>query len=370
MSLIWINTGELSGDMQAATLLQALRQHDPSLKAIGMGGEQLAEAGQTNLFDIHELSVMGFVEVFSALPRAWRLLRQIKQALKRHRPQAVVLVDAPEFNFRVAAIAARLGIPVYYFIPPKVWAWRQGRVRFLKKHIQKLLCILPFEEAFYSRQELNVTYVGNPLLDLIHKADVEDITPIEGRIGLMPGSRLNEVQTLMPLFAATAQKLARHHNRLSFHCICAPNISTQLLRNLWTSSVPLHIEPPKTRYKFLRSCQCVVAASGTAVLETALLGTPTVITYKVSPVTWFVGKWLVRVPWVGLPNLIAGREVFPELLQAKATPEHLANKVSQWLAEPALLAAVRREAAEVQRLCGEPGSADRAAQIILQDMNK
>lgn len=160
MKTIWINAGELSGDMQAAALLTALREREPELAAIGMGGPNLARAGQKNLFRVESLSVMGIMEVLTALPRALHMLSRIKKEMARLRPDAVVLVDAPEFNFRVAKIAHGLGIPVYYFIPPKIWAWRTGRVRFLQRYVKRLFCILPFEPAFYAKHGVQVDYIA------------------------------------------------------------------------------------------------------------------------------------------------------------------------------------------------------------------
>ena len=188
MKTIWINAGELSGDMQAAALLTALREREPELAAIGMGGPNLARAGQKNLFRVESLSVMGIMEVLTALPRALHMLSRIKKEMARLRPDAVVLVDAPEFNFRVAKIAHGLGIPVYYFIPPKIWAWRTGRVRFLQRYVKRLFCILPFEPAFYAKHGVQVDYIGNPLVDMVNWPELKKSKePIKGRIGLMPG---------------------------------------------------------------------------------------------------------------------------------------------------------------------------------------
>ena len=199
MKHIWINAGELSGDMQAAALLSALREREPDLRATGMGGPNLARAGQKNLFRVEALSVMGIAEVLTALPRALRMLARIKEELAALRPDAVVLVDAPEFNFRVAKTAHGLGIPVYYFIPPKIWAWRTGRVRFLHRHVRRLFCILPFEPDFYARYGVAVDYVGNPLVDMVQWPELETLSPVSGRIGLMPGSRRKEVEASCPV---------------------------------------------------------------------------------------------------------------------------------------------------------------------------
>lgn len=366
--LLWINTGELSGDMQAAALLRALRALAPDLEAVGMGGEYLEAAGQRNLLRVQDLSVMGIAEVLTALPRALRMLSAIREHLQRLRPSAVLLVDAPEFNFRVARIAHELGIPVFYFIPPKVWAWRTGRVRFLRQHVRKLYCILPFEPAFYAKHGLDVAYVGNPLVDMVNYPALHSIEPEPWKVGLMPGSRNKELEALLPLFGQTASDLLHRFPGLTFHCLRAPNIPEHKLRALWPSTVPMTVEEPEQRYAFMRTCRCLLAASGTATLETALAGVPTVVTYKVSALSALVGRWLVKVPYVSLPNLIMQQEVFPELLQERATPQRMGQALETLLTSESARAAMYAGMDGVRALCGNGGSAERAAACLLQDM--
>ena len=312
MKTIWINAGELSGDMQAAALLTALREREPELAAIGMGGPNLARAGQKNLFRVESLSVMGIMEVLTALPRALHMLSRIKKEMARLRPDAVVLVDAPEFNFRVAKIAHGLGIPVYYFIPPKIWAWRTGRVRFLQRYVKRLFCILPFAARILLQQGRDVT----------------------------------------------------------FHCLRAPNMPEEKLRALWPSDVPVAFDAPEDRYTAMRRCGCMLAASGTATLETALAGVPTVVSYRVAPFSALVGRLLIKVKWVSLTNLIMQKELFPELLQERATGEMMASQLAAWLDIPPQIEAVRAELAELRHRCGEPGSAARAAEKLLEALKE
>ena len=368
MPTIWINAGELSGDMQGAALLQALQALHPGLQSCGMGGPNLARAGQRNLLRVEELSVMGIAEVLTAVPRAMRLLGRIREELARQRPDAVVLVDAPEFNFRVARIAHALGIPVYYFIPPKVWAWRTGRVAFLKRYIRRMFCILPVDADFYARHGISVDYVGNPLVDMVDWPRLQQFSPIPGCIGLMPGSRRKEVENLLPAFGETARKLLRQGRDVTFCCLRAPNMSEKYLREFWPSDVPLSFTDPDRRYLTMRTCECILAASGTAVLETALAGIPTIVTYRVSPFSALVARLLVKIPWVSLPNLIMNREIFPELLQENAVPDRMAAQLALWLDDPERLAAVCSDLEELRRRCGEPGSAGRAARRLLEDM--
>lgn len=372
MKTLWINAGELSGDLQAGALLTALRElpEGKEVRSVGMGGDCLARAGQENLLRVEELSVMGIVEVFSSLPRVFRLLQRIKKEMARIRPDAVLLVDAPEFNFRVARIARKLGIPVFYFIPPKVWAWRTGRVKFLQKYVRRIFSILPFEVDFYHRYGMEVTYVGNPLVDLVDFPSLAGIAPIEERIGLMPGSRRKEVESLLPAFAGAAERLLARHPNLSFHCIRAPHFSEDYLRSLWPSNIPLAMAESENRYRFMRTCQCILAASGTATLETGLAGVPTLVAYKVSPLSYWIGKHVLNVSWISLANLILNREVFPEHIEKAAAPEPLAQRLEEWLSSPEKLSAIRQDLEELRRLCGEPGSARRAALALLGELKK
>jgi lipid-A-disaccharide synthase len=370
MKTLWISAGEISGDLQGGSLLSALREFAPEsqLRVVGMGGDNLARAGQQNLFRVEELSVMGITEVLCALPRILGLLRRIRREMERIRPDAVLLIDAPDFNFRIAKIASRLGIPVYYFIPPKVWAWRTGRVKFLREHVKRIFSILPFEVPFYEKHSTDVTYVGNPLVDLVDYDSIKHIQPEHHRIGLMPGSRRKEVESLLPAFAVCAQKLVQKYPDLKFHCIRSTNFTEEYLRSLWNCDVPLVMEDNADRYRFMRSCHCIMAASGTATLETGLAGVPTLVAYKVAPLSYWVGKNFLKVKWISLTNLILDRTCFPEHIQQEADPEPLYQRMDQWLSDPAHLEKMHRELAELRELCGQPGSAKRAAEALWKEL--
>lgn len=366
---LWISAGELSGDIQAAELLHALRLEcdgrNLPLEAVGMGGDRLEQAGQRNILSIEELSVMGVVEVLGILPRIPGILRRIRRAMEQEKPDAVLLVDAPEFNFRVAKIAGSLHIPVYYFIPPKVWAWRTGRIAFLKQHIRRILSILPFEVNFYRAHGMSVDYVGNPLVDLVDYEHIRHILPEEGRIGLMPGSRKKEVESLLPVFSAAADLLLREFPHLSFHCIRAPHFTEDYLRAFWQGEAPLHMAEPEGRYAFMRSCQCLMSASGTATLESGLAGVPTLVAYRLNPLSYAIGRRVVKVRWISLTNLILGREAFPEHIQGDASPAALAGRIRSWLKNPEYFARMAEDMRELRERCGSPGSARRAARALL-----
>lgn len=368
MKKIWINTGELSGDIQSAAFLTELRKIDPSIDIVGMGGEHLAKTGMRLLYRIEELSVMGIIEVLSVLPRIITLLRKIKKSLIEEKPDLIVLVDCPDFNFFIARMANKLNIPVVYFIPPKVWAWRTGRIKFLKKNIKKIYSILPFETVFYKKHHMDIQYVGNPLVSLVDYENISSIIPQDFHIGLMPGSRKKEVQTLLPEFAKTATLLKKQFPKITFSLIQAPHFTKEYLQSFWDSSVPINILHPENRYAFMRTCSCIVAASGTAVLETALAGVPTLVSYKVSPFSYFIGKNFVKVPWISLPNLIMNKEIFPEYIQENASPEKMYEMLSSWLAKPYLRDKIINDCIQLREECGDGQSAKRLAHALYHDL--
>jgi lipid-A-disaccharide synthase len=314
--------------------------------------------------------------VLGHLPRILSMLSEIKRAMVRERPRAVVVIDAPDFHFRVIKIARSLGIPVYYYISPKVWAWRRGRAEFIREHVRRLISILPFEVEFYRTFGMEIDYVGNPLVDLVDYPSLERIAPEFGHVGFLPGSRKSEITSLLPEFGGAARIMLRHMPHLRFSCVRAPNVDESLLRSLWPPDVPVAFEPPDNRWALMRRCEMLIAASGTVTLESAIVGTPTIAVYKVSPISYAVGWALLKIPYMSLANLILGREVFPELLQKDCDAVPLATRALAWLRPPvsdsgspdAPLALVRKELAEVRKRLGPPGAPDRAAAIILNDL--
>lgn len=371
-SKIWINTAEVSGDVHGAALCKELRERLPELTLIGMGGDELECAGLRNFFRIEEVSVMGFTEVLRHIPNILRLLKKIEAKLIEEKPDAIVVIDAPDFHFRLIKAARRLNIPVYYYISPKIWAWRQNRAKFIQRNVCKMISILPFEVEFYKKFGMDVDYVGNPLLDEINLPQLDKITPVAGQLGFMPGSRLREVTSLMPQFGICAKLLREKLPELDFCCAVAPGMDEKLLKDLWgQGDVPLRFYPSKDRYQMMRECELLLSASGTAVLESALIGTPTIITYKLSPLTFRLANMILDIKFAGLPNLIAGHEVFPELFQEKCDGSALARFAQNWLTpenKPEILGGIRQQLTELRKIIGEPGATGRAAELILQDL--
>lgn len=365
---LWISAGEASGDIHAASLLAALRGREPHLRALGMGGPALAAAGCDVRFPMRLISLVGLTEVLGGLPRILRLLGEVKRALKAERPRAVVLIDCPDFNFRVAKIAKKLGIPVYYYVSPQVWAWRSGRVEFLRRHTRKVLCILPFEQEFYARRGMDVEYVGHPLMDQMPLAELDAIAPEPDLLGLLPGSRRKEIRALLPEFVRAAQLLRQAVPGLKIALARAPGVDEEFLAQFLPLDLPVTIHGPEERYRLMRRSRALLAASGTVTLEAALIGTPTVVAYRLSALSFAIGKAVVQVKWASLANLIMGREVLPELLQNEATAELMAARLRPWLLGETALAEARAELAGLRARVGGPGAARRAAGIILDDL--
>jgi lipid-A-disaccharide synthase len=362
---IWINAGEASGDMHGALLCKALARLDPQARFTGMGGPALAEAGFKAEFSTSELSIMGFTEVFSRLPHIFGLLGRIKKMLLKRRPKAVILIDAPDFNFFVARMAHKLRIPVFYYISPQVWAWRTGRVKFLKKYMRRVLCILPFEKQFYAEHGMEVDFIGHPLLDQIPLPELDALPVRPQQVGMLPGSRRKEINSLLPEFVQAAKLLLERRPELCFTVAQAPGVDEETLRAHLPSEMPFTVAPPEDRYRLMRESTLLMAASGTATLEAALIGTPTIVTYKLSAMTYRLGRLIIDVPFISLPNLVMNEQVFPELIQEKANGQEIAAKAITWLDNETEAGQVRDRLSRLRNMMGAPGAPDRAAQIIL-----
>ncbi|ADW17729.1 lipid-A-disaccharide synthase [Desulfobulbus propionicus DSM 2032] len=375
---VMIVAGEASGDLHGANLVRAMREQRPELRFCGMGGRELHAAGVELLCDAAKLAVVGAFEVLSHLGDILAARRALIERMRDRRPGLLILIDYPDFNLLLARSAKKLGIPVFYYISPQVWAWRKGRVRTIKRLTDRMAVILPFEQSFYARYGVRVDFVGHPLMDAVHP----DLSPAQFRaahrieptrklVGLLPGSRRKEVAALLPDFLAAAELLARDHPQAyTFLIPLAPTIGRTLLDEhglaAWLGRYDYRVIS-EGRYAMMAACDAVVAASGTVLLELALLGVPTVATYRVSPRTYFLGRLLIRnLRFFSLVNLIGEREIIPELLQDAVTPGRIASELRNMLdndvARQSMLAGLR----EVRERLGGPGASRRAADIALQ----
>jgi lipid-A-disaccharide synthase len=371
-----IVAGEASGDMHGANLVRAMRQSAPYLRFCGMGGTELAQAGVELLCDAAKLAVVGAVEVLSHLGDILSARRALIERLRNHRPALLILIDYPDFNLLLARKAKQMGIPVFYYISPQVWAWRSGRVRTIKRLIDRVAVILPFEQAFYARHGMHVDFVGNPLMDSVRPGLSPDqfkaqhnIDPARPVIGLLPGSRRKEVAALLPDFLAAAGLIAASHPQAIFLVPQAPTVTRALLDEhglaTWQQQLDIRVITDD-RYSMMAACDAAVAASGTVILELAILGTPTVATYRTSPHTYWLGRLLIRnLRYFTLVNLIGERAILPELLQDAVTPERMAQEVTTLLNDRQARTEMLAGMAEVRQRLGGAGASDRAAAIAL-----
>ena len=373
---IMIVAGEASGDMHGANLVRAMHQLAPGLRFCGMGGSELARAGVELLCDAAKLAVVGAVEVLSHLGDILRARRSLIERLRSHRPALLILIDYPDFNLLLARKAKQLGIPVFYYISPQVWAWRSGRVKTIKRLTDRVAVILPFEQAYYARHGMQVDFVGHPLLDSVHPRLSPDqfkaqhnIDPKRPVVGLLPGSRRKEIASLLPDFLAAAGRIADNHPQTTFLLPQAPTVSRTLLEQhgltAWQQQLNIRVIN-EDRYSMMAACDAAVAASGTVILELALLGTPTVAAYRTSPHTYWLGRLLIRnLRFFTLVNLIGERAILPELLQDAVTPERMAQEVTTLLDNEQARAEMLAGMAEVRQRLGGEGASNRAAAIAL-----
>lgn len=347
-----------------------LRRRHPDWQFFGCGGEALRAAGCELLVDARELAVVGLFEVASHLPRIYGLYRRLRRALEERRPAALILVDFPDFNLRLARAAARRGVPVVYFISPQLWAWRGGRVKAIRRDVRRMICIFPFEPEFYARHGIEVDYVGHPLVERVRARTSEaEFRSRHGLgeaplIALLPGSRRREVAFHLPVLLAAARRL--HAERgARFVLPAASTLGKAVIGAMIPAEQRDYVQVVEGEtYDAVAHSRVAIVASGTATLETALLGTPQVVIYRLSTWTYRLGRRWVKTPHFAMVNLIAGRRLAPELIQEKLTEEAVVNWVLKYLDDPAAREAMRQGLQQVRARLGEPGAIGRAAQVI------
>jgi lipid-A-disaccharide synthase len=366
-----IIAGEASGDLHGAKLVEAMLARDPSLFFCGVGGRALQAAGVRILVEASDLAVVGITEVFSKIGSLLKGISRVKKLLKSLKPDLLIIIDFPDFNLHAAAIAKQQGIPVFYYISPQVWAWRKGRVKKIKRLVDHVGVILPFEEAFYREHDVPVTFVGHPLLDetFYSKRDKTGLDRhAEPLIGLLPGSRDKEVIRNLPAMLEAAARIRQRFPDIRFCVSHAPTVEKKLMNRImgkFRYGNEISVSTEHVRTIFERS-RLVIAVSGTVTLEAAISGTPTVIIYSVSPLSYWIGRALISVKHIGLINLIAGKEIVPELIQKDAAPEHIAECVIALLNKPEKLENMCADLLLAQERLGAPGASRRAAALAFE----
>lgn len=366
-----ISCGEPSGDLYAGALVAALRRREPGIEVFGLGGERVEAAGGELVADFHGLSVTGLTEALAVVPRSWRTLRLLAAAARARRPHALVVIDYPDFNFRLMRAIKVLGVPVIYYVSPQVWAWRASRVKTMKRFVDCVLPIFPFEEAIYRQHGMDVRFVGHPLIDLVAPAQSREqllrrLNLDAGRpiVALLPGSRTNELERLAPVLAASTSIVAARIPGVQFIVARAPHLADRLFEGFGISGVTLRIVEGRTD-DVLQAADVVMTASGTATVQAALHGKPMVVLYKLSPLTYRLGRRLALVDMYAMVNLIAGQGIVRELIQEDCTPEAAAAELIRMLEDDGYRARMIDRLAEVRRRLGGPGASERAADAVL-----
>ena len=371
MKKIMIIAGEASGDLHGAHLVRAMRALDPHLDFFGVGGNALRQAGVHLMVDNSQIAVVGISEAFLKFKIILSALRIVKKGLNRLRPALLILIDFPDFNLHVATVAKKLGIPILYYISPQVWAWRTGRVKKIKNVVDHMVVIFPFEVDFYKKSNVPVTFVGHPLLDSMkYRTSGEKKKNLTGdslMIGLLPGSRNGEVARLLPTMVQAADILSEQLPGIRFAIPVASTVDTTLVEGIvegGTSSRPLILHDGLR--DVLDEAALVITASGTVTLEAAIAGTPMIIVYKVSPLSYWLGKRLISVKHIGMANLVAERPIVPELIQHEASAENIAGRVLQMLRDEKGLAEIRCQLRRVGQSLGTSGASKRAAEVAIR----
>jgi len=367
---VMIITGDLSGDMHGARLVEAMRKRGGTLFFFGIGGQALRAAGVKILVDTSALSVIGTTEIFSGLPTFLNAMWLTRTLLKKFRPDLLILIDFPGFNLPVSRMAKKYNVRVLYYISPQVWAWRQSRVKKIRERIDHMAVILPFEAEFYKRHRVPATFVGHPLMDAYYDSSGSSAAKDSGGrlcIGLLPGSRQREITHLFPLMLKAATLLCNRFGDIRFVVSKAASVERAAIESQIQKHAP-HIEYAIVAdgvAKVFHQCTLSIVTSGTVTLEAAIYGMPMVIIYKVAPITALLFWKLIRVDHIGLVNLIAGKRLVPELIQFDATPKKIAKTVCTMLEDPKGMEVLRQDLSRVREAMGGGGASERTAEIAL-----
>ncbi len=372
-----IVAGEASGDDRAAELVAALKEATPSLSFSGLGGKKMAKQNIEIYFDLASIAVVGFAEVIKHLGTIKHAFQLILKKVDEQKPAAAILVDYPGFNLRLAKELKKRGVPVIYYISPQVWAWNAKRIDLIKKVVDQMLVFFKFEEMLYARHGYPVDFVGHPLVDKVKVNITQDdfLKKIElsanGRtIGILPGSREKEIQAIFPIMLKAAQHLYQKNPAFQFLAFKAPTIDettfSQYTKDL---TFPIRVVNENT-YDGINACEFCLVASGTATLETAILKKPMIVIYRTSLLTWALAKCLIKIPNIGLVNVVAGKKIVPECVQFDATPKNIAYQTIGLLSDDKRIKDTVQALSDVKNALGAPGASARAAQTIIHFLSR
>lgn len=369
--------GEPSGDLHGANLMRNLKKVDNSLDFIGAGGKQMEQEGLIGITDMDSLAVVGIKEIFGKYASLKQAFRRLTEIIEKNKPNCLILIDYPGFNLRMAKIAKEKNVPVFYYISPQIWAWGRNRIKKIKKYVDKMFVILPFEKEFYSQYGVNVEFLGHPLLDIVkpnlNKEEAFsrfNVNPDETLIGLLPGSRWEEVKLSIPIMTQACKIISREVPNVQFGILVSENIDVKKMESILPDKKQhFHFIKDKN-YNFINICDLVLVNSGTATLEVAILGKPMIIIYKVSFLSSLLIGMLVKIPYFGLVNIIKGEKIVPEFFQFKATAPKIAKEALRILLDQQIIETMKQNLLEVKAKLGEEGASEKTARAILEEIQK
>ena len=372
-----IIAGEASGDLHGAKLVQALLDVYPKARFTGMGGERMRTAGVNTLFGIERMGAVGFVEIFSDFGHYFSVYRALVKEIASLKYTAVILIDSPTLNLRLAKHSRKHSCPVYYFISPQVWAWRKGRIEDIRKSVHKMFVILPFEEKMYQEAGVDAEFLGHPFIDVVHPTRTRGeslekfvLDSHKKIVGLLPGSRMNEITSLLDEILLAAEKVKKEMGECQFLLPVADTIDPVLIQQKLGSN-PLDIKILKGEtYNVMNTCDALIIASGSATLEAGIIGCPMVIIYKLNPLTYWLALILINTPYYGLINIVAGESVVPELIQSKANADNIAAEILKFLKNPEYYQEVQNRLLLVRKKLGRPGVMKAVAASMVNSLSK
>jgi len=372
MVKFFVITGEASGDLHASFLIKEIKKRLPESRFFGIGGKKMEDEGVKLFFNIEKISVVGFWEAFMKVGNIRKILRSIVEKMRNMKPDALILVDFPGFNLRLAPFAKDLGIKVIYYITPQVWAWGGWRLRSMYKNIDLALVIFPFEERIFSSYGIKTSFVGHPILDEMSLKKSKELfckehalSPEKPIIALLPGSREGEIKRILPIMLLISKEIKKRRSDVQF---ILPTISEEM-EGFLPDKRDIRIIYDETS-DGIHVADTALAASGTVTLETAFLGTPSVIIYKISILTYLIIKWLIKLPYIGLVNIVRGKKIIPEYIQFSIRINQISDEILRMLEDTRYVATIKEELKEVKKILGKKGASKNAAEIIVKEIMK
>lgn len=369
---ILIVAGEVSGDIHGGKLVKAIKELSPEINIAGIGGENMSSAGMKLLRNVNEMSFLGFTEIIKHLPFVRKVMNELLKWIEIERPKVVVLIDYPGFNLRLAQKAKNLGCKIIYYISPQIWAWGKGRIKKIARVVDQMIVIFPFEEELYRNAGVSVEFVGHPILENLESSfsredffSENELDPDEKLIGLLPGSRTQEVDSLYKIMIDAVDLLKPEYPNMQSITAKSPVLDNAVYTKITGND---SLKQSNNIYDIMKHSNLLFVASGTATLESACFGTPLIVVYRVSPISWIIGKILVKIKSIGLVNIVAGKKIAPEILQSELTPYRLAHEALNILKDDKLYAETSSELLNVKKLLGEPGASKKAAEIIIKHL--